>query len=338
MSTNKRPNNYYLETYLAVKQGIGSRLHEIGRKVAIVLDIDEEVIVDSPKNEWGYKLEGAFKKKIENNLKNLWNDGKIFKQYFDNENYPLEESQIASMTGSQYSTYYYPTMAKSQIRNEGLLLSLGINIVPLNNNLTFSCHEIADKNPEPEKRSRILFVNDYNRAVCFDFDHLDLPITFCISNNAKDKNFAIEDCLKKLTEKDISTNRVAAIFLENNSYEYKDIPQGNWVAVTFTESREIIFHNLLPGYIEIGSDLFDYIPSNRQEYLTRLKEIYKRTSGLSKAEEKKELESFHFGLKVEGFSKEKYELNSLESSEDLSHYEPLYSNLLGYQLVFYQGK
>ena len=56
MKIKKRPNNYYLEVYLAVKEGIGSRLHEIGRKVAIALDEEAEALLSSDKKSSNISL------------------------------------------------------------------------------------------------------------------------------------------------------------------------------------------------------------------------------------------------------------------------------------------
>lgn len=338
MKIKKRPNNYYLEVYLAVKQGIGSRLNEIGRKVAYTLGEESDVLIPSNKNESGFKLKESFKKKIESNLNNLWVDGKVFKQYFDLEGCSLSEEEITSMSGSQYKTYFYPTMAKSQITNEGLLISSGVHVIPLKDSLHFSCHEMPNDNPYPINKSRILFINDYKRGVFLDFDHLDLPITFIITNNRQKKDDFQEICIKTLSKNNLATSRIALIFLENTSYDFKELPKDQFIAITFSNTDSLQYHNFTSGSIDIHSDTWDYIPTNTQKYFKDYLLLEREIAELPKSVQVKKLEEFHYFEKVKGKSKETRELLPHESSENMSLYDPTSIRLLRYNLVFHLGK
>lgn len=323
---NLRPDNYFLECFIAVSLKGGGSLNQIGRQVAIACGVSDTKVLESAKNEEGYKLEENFKKSIERSLTNLVTDNKIFKRFIDIEGFEIEEEKALVLKSSQYRVYYHLNCWNDQIIGSDYLIRQGVILHPLNNIITYKVDDMLRDNPRPKDKSRLLLINDYHWAVSLTLKHEDLPAKFILAHKIgnvvdvvnKFKNFA--------ETKGISTRRAALVMLENTSYDFQGIDSG-FIEIDITGEKEIIVTNHANDPLLMSFDGFFYDVDEVRRLQVKL-----LGEGLNSAAIIKHLHD-------QGYYKEDYscKLDTNEKSKDISPFSPVDLQFLRYSIVIDQG-
>jgi len=336
MASDKRASDLYVDVFRAIQRNQGGSTNQIGKQVAHAIGESEQYILDTKKeSKDGFKLEKNFKKRLDNALKRLWTDDKIFKKYtrLNGDELSEDEIQSESLKGSQYNTYFYATAAGGQIDNEGLLTNLGVDITPLNNWIKFSCDEMSEKRPSPKSKSQLLFINDYRWGINLEFSHEDLPHSFIFTKKYKSSSNKIEDIKDFLVKNDYSTKQATVVELTNNNYDYKDVGR-DYIILNIDADKNIFIQNFSTNDIKVGSDFGFYDEKIlRQNILEnagdckdpdKIKQIIEKTY--------KEL------LQSDGFDPNKeISLAPNHKSENLQAFSPIYFEMLQYVVVLDKG-